>query len=85
MQYHVQSTQARVIADFGGQPVTIHFRHFGIGEDHQQLLGQILAGIGPALEHAQGLETIAGNMHPDPDLGQGFAQLSQGNGRVVHQ
>ncbi|MNF57171.1 hypothetical protein D3C84_386880 [compost metagenome] len=85
MQHHVQAAQARVVTDLGGQAIAIHFRHFRIGEDHQQFFGHVHAGISPGLEHVQGLQPVAGNMHLHAQLSQGIAQLRQGHVRVIHQ
>ncbi|MNF92498.1 hypothetical protein D3C84_751440 [compost metagenome] len=85
MQHHVQATQTRIVTNFGGQAIAVHFRHFRIGEDHQQLVGHVHAGIRPGLEHVQRLQAIAGNVHFYPELAEGVAQLRKCHVGVVHQ
>ncbi len=72
------------MTNFRGQAIAIHLRHFGVGEDHQQLVGQHLAGIGPGLEHVQALQSVAGGVNLQPELTEGFAQLREGDGGIVH-
>ena len=83
VQQDAQVRKRGVLADFRGQRIAIHFRHFDIGHQHRVVARDIDTGRGKRFEVAQRLQTIRELHHLQTKRGAAALDLLARHRRVV--
>ena len=84
MQENVQFLQAGIATDFRRQGITVHFRHFDVGDQHQQLVFRTPSLGEHVLQVLQGLAPVVERGHFHADRLQATDYLLARHRRIVH-